>query len=273
MMSKNSDNLINELENFGLSAEESEVFLLLNSDGAKTALQLSRELKAARTRMYRVLERLIEKEMVRELEGELGKLFQAVNPAQLNKLVADKEVELAKLAASLSGLIPQLEEQRGTSPDKSEVVHYRGTAGLRQLVWNTLTAEDEIRIYEISDLGQYLGQQFAEKVRSEFLVRKIHTRQITNEKFFEGWTDISEYVEKYWQIRYIPEEKIKMRFELFIYNDVYGMLTYDAGELFGVEIHNPQLAEMQKQMFDYMWNQGTKMEVLDKKGSAKVVVE
>lgn len=271
MMSKNPDTLLKGLKTLGLDDEEAKVFLYLNSKGEQTALELSRALELPRTRVYRIMERLIEKEVVLTLEGELGSVFQAVTPSMLNKLYAEKELELAKMSSQLAILVPELEELRGTAEAASKVVHYRGTSGMRQMVWNTLSTEDELLIIEIDSLTKLLGYRFAEKVRAEYGLRKIQTRQLTNLEGFDGWSDQLEYVKNYWHIKHLPPEMLKIRFEVTIYNDVYAMLTYDAGELFGVEIHNPLLAQMQRQQFEFMWRQSKEMEVLDDRGAARVV--
>jgi sugar-specific transcriptional regulator TrmB len=276
MMSKKADNLQDLVEGLGLDPEQASIFLHLNWVGVVSALQVSRDLKLPRTTVYRLLESLINKGLVNTLEGELGTVYEAVSPEQLNKLKADKEIELVDLAVKLATLIPKLEEQRGLAIGESKVVHYRGSAGLRQLIWNTLAAKDELCILERSTFTNYLGQAFAEKVRTEYALRKIHTRQITNETSFPGWTNVKDFLDNYWQIKYLPPEQLEIKFEVFIYNDIYTLLKYDGGEIFGVEIHNHDLALMQKQLFQNLWNQAQDFEVLDQFGAAavaKVVVE
>lgn len=62
-----------------------------------------------------------------------------------------------------------------------------------------------------------------------------------------------------------------MTVELMIYNNVYCLYGLNGQNIWGVEIYNEKLAEMQKKVFDFMWSKGLKMKVLDKKGTCKVI--
>lgn len=100
---------------------------------------------------------------------------------------------------------------------------------------------------------------------------KIRVKQISNLKKFHGWTDIAEFDTKYWECRYIDPKKLKMEFEVLIYNEVYVMYNVGSKDVFCVEIYNAELAAMQKQVFDYMWNAARKMRITDNRGAAEVI--
>ena len=63
---------------------------------------------------------------------------------------------------------------------------------------------------------------------------------------------------------------LTMKFEVLIYNDVYAMYQYGRGEEFCVEIYNPELATMQKQLFDYVWQTAQPMKKIGTHGEAKI---
>jgi bisphosphoglycerate-independent phosphoglycerate mutase (AlkP superfamily) len=67
------------------------------------------------------------------------------------------------------------------------------------------------------------------------------------------WTKVEELVEKYWEARYIDPKKFEIKTEILIYNEVVAMYDFRK-EIFCVEIYNQNLAEMQKQLFEFIWN-------------------
>ena len=62
-----------------------------------------------------------------------------------------------------------------------------------------------------------------------------------------------------------------MDFEVLMYNDTYAMYSYENNEIFGVEIINPKLAAMQKQIFDFMWRHSRRMKMVSEGGAAIVL--
>lgn len=136
-----------------------------------------------------------------------------------------------------------------------KIINYQGQDGLKQITLNSLETKDGIRIYELKTMNEFAEKSFAEEVRQEFVKREIKIRQLTNQVYLEPWTGVEEMVEKYWEARYIDPKKFEIKTEILIYNDIVAM--YDLkGENLCIEIHNQELAAMQKQIFDYFWKIG-----------------
>lgn len=135
------------------------------------------------------------------------------------------------------------------------VITYPGAEGLRQVTLNSLEADkDGLRLFEIKSLEEFIPQQEAEKIRQEFVNQKIYIKELSNLTYLEPWTDVEQLVKTYWRYRYIDPKKFEIKTEILIYNDVVAMYDWRDG-IFCVEIHNKKLADMQKGLFDYVWNQ------------------
>lgn len=263
-MSDKSDKSEKGLGLFGLNSSEIEIYSYLLKSLPSTALQISRELKMARTRVYRILERLIKKGLVKELIYKPGRKYQAEPYQNLEYLLLEKENELERMKKHLPKIYGYLQNLQLQTPSKSKILYYKGVEGLKQITWNSLKAEKELYIYEISKgMHPFTGKKFAEKMREEFFLRKIVTKQLTNIRFFKPFTKIEQYVKHCMKLKYIDPKDLKMDFEVLIYNDVVAIYTYKK-EIFGVEIYNPNLVYMQKQLFRYIWKNAEVMEV--KKG-------
>ena len=139
--------------------------------------------------------------------------------------------------------------------EKSKIIHFEGREGLLRLTLNSLEAIGELLIYETSyaSLNDYLDKGKAEEIRQELLNRAIKVKEISNQPYHENYTQVRGYHERVMDIRYIDPNKLKIETELMIYNDVVVYYTVKP-PLFGVEIHDKELALMQKQIFEFVWN-------------------
>lgn len=269
LVSDSEDRVIQLLTGFDLTPDESRVYSYLYKSGQKTALQLSRELEFARTKIYRMIENLTDIGLVIELVGDKGKIFKAASKSQFESILKQKDLELGNLKNSTVSLFETLDSLRFESEGLSEVRHYRGIEGLKQMTWNSLKAKEKLLIFEIKDMSAFLDYGFAEKVRMEFVNRKLKVRELTNQRRLGPWTDIQPFVEKFWDCRFIRPKLLKLDIEMLIYNDIYALYGYDKDEIFGVEIRNKHLANMQKQIFNSFWSRGKEMEI-GKSGRARV---
>ncbi|MEA3355333.1 MAG: helix-turn-helix domain-containing protein [Patescibacteria group bacterium] len=269
-MSEQTDSLLSLLKPYGLETDEARVYLELLESGVASALVLSRNLKIARTRVYRMLDKLEKIGLVTVRLYERGQKFEASNPKKLSMLVNQKEMEAERLKKNLPILEEQLLNVKGDRNQESKVLYYHGQKGLEQMTWNSVKAKGELLLYELESMAEFLDYGFAEKVREEFVRRKVSVREITNVKHLPAWTKVREFAKNYWQIRHIDKKKFNMQVEFLIYNDVYAFYSYKKGDVFGVEVHNKDLASMQRQMFDFIWKRSNKMKLIGDEGKAEL---
>lgn len=267
MLSDLADSLATNLSAYGLSIEESGLYLALLKQ-SKTALELHRELKIARTKVYRLLEKLVDKGFVREDQRDYGTMFIAAEPSSLNIIIAQKESELEQLKTNAPRLFNQLAALSFHNTNESRVLHYRGREGLKQVIWNSTKVKGDFRIYEINLMHYLVDQDYSEKVRREFAAKPQNKfLQLTNHTSFEPYTNVSGHVAQ-WEVRHVPKDQLDIKFEIQIYNDVTCMFEYTADDIFIVEIYNQQLADMQKQIFDFVWKHAKPMKKIGEKGAA-----
>lgn len=268
-MSTQADNLQNALLTFGLSEEESQVYLFLLKNGRSSALYIHKSLKIPRTKVYRLLNKLGDKGLVVEEVKGYGTKFVAESYEKLNEIIWGKEAELYSLKHEAPNLFNQLAQLTVADPKEYKILHYRGVEGLKQVTWNSTKAKDLFRIYEINNMHAFLDFEFSEKVRMKFLESKIKTHQLTNQKELDDYTEIPEVVE-YMDYRYISPEELEIIFEIAIYNDTLVMYSYEKHDIFCVELINPKLAKMQKQIFDLIWKDAKRMKKIGANGQAKI---
>jgi sugar-specific transcriptional regulator TrmB len=270
-MSEQTDNIISRLLPFGLEEAESRIYLELLEKRTSTALGISRSLGIGRTRVYRLLDRLVEKGLVVQKLGSGGFIFAASDPGQLQQLVIEKENEVRMLKTSVEETKKILEERLGADVPGSKILYYRGAEGLNRVNWNVLRAKGELLSFEVATADAYMPQVEAEKMRQGLVDNNIFVRTITNKTKLEPYTEVTEMVEKCWEIRHIPERVLDIKTDVFIYNDIYAVCHYlEAGDVFCFEMQNRYMANMQRQLFESLWLQARLMTKIGNKG--KVVL-
>jgi sugar-specific transcriptional regulator TrmB len=272
LMSDQTDNLTTLLEPFGLTTEEAQIYLVMLEYGKLSALEISRKLLMGRTKVYRILDKLISYELAVNEYDEIGFKFVASPPEKLSLLIARQEGEVAALKQSLPSIQDKLLQISGGGQPGSKVLYYRGIRGLSQVNFNLLKAKDYFCSFEVSNAEAYMEHEEAEQLRRELVANKITARTITNQTQIEPFTAVTDLVRNYWEIRYIDPKKFEIKADVFIYNDVYAVCHYlEDKDVFCVEMYNQVLATMQQQLFEYVWAQAKPLTVVNDRGEAKLV--
>lgn len=271
MLFDQTDNTHEILRELGLSDEAIDIFLYIARNGPSTALEINRELTISRTKVYRILDILCRKKLILQVMGERGLKFEVQPELNLDLLVVERESELVAIKKALPIIKDEIWRLRQTHKQESKVIHYRGAEGLAQITWNSTKAKDGLRIYQLSQsIVSFLDQATHEDIRKDYVKNKVYIKQLTNATIIEDYTDVEELVKNFWECKYVNPRKFQIKNEIMIYDDVIAMFTYKDNEILCVEIHNPQLAQMQMQLFDYVWNDSKKFMVISPKGGAKI---
>jgi sugar-specific transcriptional regulator TrmB len=260
-MSDQTDNLIFLLKPFGLTEEESKIYLNLLKNNSSTALSISRNINMGRTKVYRILDKLIEKQLVAQQFDGVGFKFKANHPSKLEFILDKKETELSSLRKSLPETLSTLESHINIDHPESQVLYYRGQEGLSQVNWNLLKADGEFLSYEVENANAYLPFTEAEKLRKELINKKIIVRTLTNKAKIDKFTQIDQEVDKLWQAHFISPKTLTIRADIFIYNDIFTICHYlENNDIFCLEIKNEYLVKMQKEIFENLWSQSTSVD-------------
>ena len=253
-MSEKLDNLSKQLQQFNLSEDESIVYIKLNQQENLTALNLSRSLKIPRTRIYRTLEKLIEKGLVSENNVNSGAKFSATNPDRFLYLVNSKEKELMLLKLTAPTIVNQLNSIKEKNNTQLKIKNYNGIDGMKQALINSTKSEDKaLQIYEndTSNLNLFLTPAIIESFYIETNKKKIKVNKLTNKK--EN-TDEKIKIAPKNETRYIEKEKLLIISMVIIYDNVYCTFDYIDNDIFITEIYDINISKMQKQIFDTLWN-------------------
>lgn len=268
----NKQILITQLVTLGLEEVEAEIYLFLLEHGSRTPLALSRETNIDRSKIYRFVEKLTQKKLIEESNTQWGKKLHAASPKNIELLIQEKEDTLKSQKELLPALIEDLINTPNFQQREFEVKHYRGQDGLKQMLWNQLSAQKEIIAFSYVNKNDIAGKIFAEKIRSEQAERKIMLYEIENEtdQGNTWYTDVPNWG-KFYDSRYIDPKVLDIKQYIAIFNNTVGIINWIDGEEVGVEIINSTYAKMQKQLFWKFWEiaedyieEGKRIEALKK---------
>jgi len=218
------------------------------------------------------LDELYEKGIIKHKLEDRGLRFGVQRPSDLSTVITDIEQKSEEMKEKLPGILSYISSLGISQNNTSEVLYYRGKKGLEQVTYNSTKAHGMLCIYEVSDtMDAFLDHDTSEKMRQKLVENNIFTKQLTNSKSIKEYTDVYEKVLNHWEVRYINPNKMKFRFEVMIYNDVYAMYSFENNDIFCVEIYNKNLATMQKELFDFVWGGARKMKIINSRGKAQVV--
>lgn len=266
------------LTSLGLSPDEANVYKTLCDHGALTTLELARKTAIPRTRVYRTLEKLRSQKLVEEIIDEHRTLAQAVPPDHLDKLVKQKQDQVEELTRLYPRIENYLNQQINRRQPDTIVKYYKGINGIKQMATNVLGASHETVGYTQSVFELYVGKKFAYWLFEEMYINKIFMRDIFSDSFLKSVKEAGRPGIKYpepfevqFESRYLPPDKLNVIHTMDIYNNVVAYYDWQGpeSEVFGVEIYNPKVAAMQRQIFEILWKIATPEADLLKKSPIK----
>ncbi len=252
-------NIIDYLTKLYVTPEGAQVYAYLLNREAQTAQAIARNTHIPKTTVYRRLEELKVLGLANEQLEENRKLFTTAPVSLLNLLLVKKEQELAELRAQLPVITQLLHNQSESYDPETKVLFYRGRDGIQQMLWNVLRAKTELLGYTYRDLTPLIGQRFYDTWRENFLRRGLRARDIFSDEYIRskfgsaepqsvGWAE--------WRSRYLPAQLLDIQHQMDIYNNVVGIYNWVGSDVFGVEIYNEKVAQLQRQIFEILWKQG-----------------
>lgn len=252
----NKQQTLNQLTQFGLDEVEANIYLHLLENGPRTPLELSRQVNINRSRIYRYLDKLISKKLIEILTDGRGKKLKASNPQNLQLLVEEIEENLKSQKEALPDLISGLIDIPAVSHREFEVKYYYGKEGLKQMLWNHLSASNkEILAFSFRNKNDMVGKTFAEKIREEQVRRKITLYELENEtdqgNFW--YTDVSNW-SKFYKSRHISPKILEIKQYIAVFDKTVSIINWFDGQDVGVEIVNSIYAKTHNQIFWKFWD-------------------
>jgi len=244
----------------GLDREIADIYLALHAYGPQSIAALARNAGVERTRVYRLIDKLLDSNLI-EVETHYKRgIIKAAPIANLTILIAQREQELRSLQDEL-GLIEQVLARNSLSDPATRVQFYKGPEGYKQMLWNETKATSEVLSVLYQNMQIKTRAAFFERWVQKSNENNVHYRAIGGPSFIKSQKDWygSHDTErlKHWDFRHIADKTFHITQSFDIYDDVVAYYSWKDDEIFGIEIHNKDTAAMQRQLFELVWDAAT----------------
>jgi sugar-specific transcriptional regulator TrmB len=240
----------------GLEAEIADIYLALHANGPQTISELSRNSRVERTRIYRLIDKLLSSNLV-EVESHYKRgVIKAAPIANLNILISQREQELKSLQDEL-GLIEQVLARNSLSSPATRVQFYQGSEGTKQMFWNETKAKTDMLCILLENMQTKTNSKFFERWVATCNERGLRFRGIVGDAFLasqKGWYAKHQNETLHnWEQRYVPKDTFTITHSMVVYDSVVAYFNWKDGEIFGIEIYNQDIADSQRQFFEALW--------------------
>jgi HTH-type transcriptional regulator, sugar sensing transcriptional regulator len=241
------------LEDIGLTQGEIKVYLALLKLGSTTSGPLTDESRVSRSKIYNVLERLMQKGLVSFIIKDKTRYYQAAEPARIKEYLAKKEQEFKQQKENIDKLMPQLELQQKLGKTIKEAQIFEGFRGIQTVYEHIFLKLKKGEEYYYFGIPSFQDKKF------HIYWQRMHTRRaeagIRCRLLFNQGTDkeIMKNRNKYpgGEARYMPLP-INTPSWIMGYKDttVIGLQSQDG---MAIEIINQQVADSFKDYFESFW--------------------
>jgi len=111
-----------------------------------------------------------------------------------------------------------------------------------------------------SDMQSQTGQAFFSRWVRACNEKGVSSRSIISDHFINSlktWQSRHDTEKlQHWDSRYVAKEDFTINSDTVIYDDVACFYNWKNGKIFGMEIHNHEIATTQRQLFELLWKVG-----------------
>ncbi len=249
------NSLVKNLEGFGLTSKEAQVYLILVRLGPSTGNDVAKASGIKRPSAYVVLESLKEKGLIGISDDTSVRRFTAISPESLLQNAKEKVREQEKITKSIESILPDLKSLSKETRQEPAIKVLRGKDGLIE-IYNSIfsSKSDELRVF--GDLGS-ISQSLPD------FSKKNKERQKRKTKMFGIIPETKETKEQKSllakagdEIVFVPEDKLKFSANFVVLKDKVAITS--AKDKLGVIIENQEIADMFKANFNLAWKEAKK---------------
>lgn len=238
----------NVLREIGLQDNEATVYLQLLKNPLQTAQQLATQTDIKRTNVYRILDALLEQELIIKDDSPVSR-FSAAEPQSLQKLLQRRQNTLKQTASSLSAVMPQLRSQYSLSLNKPGVVYMTGDDGLERLLFDMVNSQTEVLLVAGDEPRDADTRSRFRELIMQRKQNNVHTRAL-----FHGGEHQARithrFSERGFDVRFIGTTPFDS--EVVIYEDSVAFSVYDPSLIITI-ITNKDFANTMRTLFEQLW--------------------
>jgi sugar-specific transcriptional regulator TrmB len=241
------------LRKIGLTEGEIRVYEALVNLGKSSTGAIMDKSGISSSKVYLILEKLIQKGLVSFVIENNVKKFQVANPRNIVEYLNKQQNELEKIKSDSEVFIKELAKIIGKHEEESAQI-YKGHAGLRAAFNNLideLESGDEFLFFSQSE------EELTNPIVKTFF-KNLHQRRLEKGIKTKGITDIT--LKKLFQAEFMKQKNYEMRFSMLTLPSAVSigknriLLNSWGDEPIGFEIVSRRVAEKYREFFYSLWN-------------------
>jgi|SRR3989344_4313793 len=243
------EKLSNVLEELGFTHGEAVIYLSLLRIGESKVGPIIKDSRISRSKVYDILERLIQKGVASKISKNNILFYQTLSPKMLFNYIKEKENKLKEEENILKKIIPELVL---FLPKRDiDIKIYHGIEGFKSMIERTvneLKKSDTYYAFGISKTNEQMTR-YANKIYLTQKSKKFKAKSIFDEL---GAYKIKERQNKLHEIKILPKGQITPA--LFtIYQDVVGIHLIVEDNIVSIVIKNKDISKSFIANFEAMW--------------------
>lgn len=255
MENKNTELKLN-LQSFGFSEKEVDVYIALLELGKATVSKISLHAGINRTTGYDILGSLVSKKLVSVSGKEPKQEYSAEPPTAITEYLKRKILETESHIKRAEKLLPELTLLH-TIENRPKIRFYEGAEGLQHVYEDTLTSSETIRAYaSVEDvhnsLPNYFPGYYKRRAAKNIFIRAIFP-------YTEAAKKLQKYdVEEKRETAFVPRDKYYFSPEINIYDNKVMIASWR--EKLGITIESEEIADAMKKIYELAWAEAKRLD-------------
>ena len=244
------------LQSFGFSEKEADVYIALLELGKGTVTKISQRAGINRTTGYDILGSLVNKKLASVSGKEPKQEYAAESPISITEYLKRQLAQTEGFIAKAKEIEPELTSIHSVQ-NRPKIHFYEGKDGLEHVYEDTLTSSEPIRAYAtVDDMHKALPNYFPKyyKRRAE---KNISIRAIVPETLISRERKVHDKEEKR-ETAFIPADKYYFSPEINIYDNKVMIASWR--EKLGIIIESQEIADAMKKIYELAWGEAKRLD-------------
>jgi len=246
------------LEEIGLTKSEINVYLALLELGSSTTGKIVDKADVSSSKIYEILDKLIQKGLVSFIIKSGVKYFEAASPKRIMDYMKEKEAKFNLQKEELKKILPELELKRKLSKYKSEATIFKGIKGAKTAfddVLRTLKKGEEYYVMGATEPSP-LFSRFIRHYHKQRSKKGIRVKLLFSEQG-RLWADNIKDI-PFTEIKFAPSQLLTSSFVL-MYKDKTLITVSTKQDITLFRIDNKEVTHSFISQFGLLWKQDTKI--------------
>ncbi|MDP2946966.1 MAG: helix-turn-helix domain-containing protein [Nanoarchaeota archaeon] len=226
------------LQDFGLTENEAEIYLILLKLGSATASEITQKSKIHRINIYDILERLQEKGLVSYVIIGKRKSYEAVEPKKILEIEEERKRRIEEI-------LPELSARRATGKENQEATIFKDKKGIKNILEEITKSKTDVYLFASGWGFEENFPDYSDVWHERFRINKVKIKCLISSKFknlkIPGPLDY----------RFLPSEFV-FPSTTCIYEDKVLIIMW-SNEPIGILIRGKDISESYKKFFQMLW--------------------